>query len=520
MITDRKLAMREIKRANPDYNNIEPEFFQDRKFCLSAVRAHGEAYKHIAEEFKYDREIAEMAAEKLNLWGSLKASDFPKELMADKSFVKYAIAVSSHAVQDILYNASPELQDDKDICMSCVLKDKSAYFHVSDRLKEDKDICMAAATSWTYQSMPLSMREDVDVFAKAVPYDLFRDYDSSGKKMLSATPESVLNDPRAIIAMIKNNVHLIEDHLPEVMVNDKKNILDMMEAGFRSYNFAHRIPEEFKADKDFAIAAIKIESDFYRNLSDELKADIDVVKEATKQDPELFHYAPIVVFENRDLAIAAVTSDFSNYAKLTDELKADTEVAISAALNNTYAYDKFPEEIQRNEGVVLAALSSAYGQNPTLKDVMTELSLCADKDFMFKAIELNQDAIAFTDKSLRQDRDFMLSTVPHVDYADSFKSLYLGSEFTGKEDSWLNDKDFILKAIEKSPEILTRANVELRSDPEFIKECVAINPKCKNYRGMTARYEVPKETFLNYSRDKVKEEPEKKAPKRDTGMER
>lgn len=99
-------------------------------------------------------------------------------------------------------------------------------------------------------------------------------------------PEEFKKDYDIALAIAKNNGYFIQK--VDESIIDKKIVLEALKSNSNSVNF---IPESFLDDKDVALVIVSNDGHMLWKMSDELIDDIDVVREAVKNNPEAIKFA-------------------------------------------------------------------------------------------------------------------------------------------------------------------------------------------------------------------------------------
>lgn len=477
MITDRKAALREIKKANPKYKEIASEFWADKKFVLNAVSSKSDAYRYASEDLKLDKEVALQAVQKQSKdWRChLNYDELPMELRSDSTFIKEAINIDPLMIG----YASDSIKDNYDIAMQALRGNGWCYGSLSDRLQVDKEIVLVALSTNPniYSVLPEELRADKDIVLCVAPNCALRN-------LVKDIPSKVCEDKEILIGMAKKGVRGVECLIPEKFLSDSNVIIEFMKNGMNPYQFFNRVSEEVKNDKDFAKQAVRINASVYNYLSDKLRMNEDIALEAIKCDPHMINNIPFVLSETeRDLAMAIVEYD----GKLLEAPSMrgflnDYEVVLTAVLENGQVYNSIPEHLQQDETIMLASMSGSSYVNV----YQTFPEKFEDKEFMLKAISLNSDVLFYAPAALKMDREFMLAVQPHIASRGPCEGLGYFRE----------DKDFILEAVKSNPEIIKYIPEELRYNREFIQKAINNNPRVKIYCDREAG-KPSKDYFMN-----------------------
>jgi len=195
--------------------------------------------------------------------------------------------------------------------------------------------------------------------------------------------------------------------------------------------------------------ALKIIDDweFMTKISEELKADEEVVMAAVKNDGGALEHA-------------------------SDELKADREVVLAAVKNWGEALKNASDELKADREVVLVAVNNGGG---ALQYAADELK--ADKEVMMAAVQSEPRTLQFASDELKADTDIINAIIP-----DDIEGIYdehginrrhFGGFFEFVSDEFKSNRDLVLSIVKKDGRALEFASEELRKDREVVIEAAA-----------------------------------------------
>lgn len=499
--TDRKEALKEVRRAHPAYSSIAEEFWSDRKFVEAAIKAHGEAYKHASQELRMESAIISMAIEKMKDYRChLTFADFPDEVRDNVDWVRQAMKAESHAFSQ----ASDAIKDNKDFAFEVIKESGWNYGALSDRLKNDKDIALVAArTTYIYgRHIPEALKNDKDIILAATAGGRLSEEEAK------ALPEFVWSDKDLLIDMTANGTTRHINRISPELFSDRQFLEEMLISSkdhWDASDLMNRASGEIKADKDFALFAVGQHSSAYSYLPYDLQVDRDVARATLENDIEYIQYTKYVLESEIDKDLAMAIANKSTELFETNAMKncrADEDVALVAVLKDEKAYNALPEHLQKNEGIALATLSHSgrsFSSRPYSVEYVEKHApeLMENKEFMMEAVKINGLALNVYNKNnpLLQDREFMLSVQPYI--IDNYSC-----------QAFENDKEFILEAVKARPEAIQLATNSLRFDKEFINQAVANNEEVKKFC-------EPKMVRPDISYFKAKMEPKKEEVKKE-----
>lgn len=144
-------------------------------------------------------------------------------------------------------------------------------------------------------------------------------------------------------------------------------------------------------------------------VSDELKADKDVVLAAVEKDGISLEYASAQLKSDKDIVLAAVkTSEYAlEYASA--QLKADRDVIIAAVTHNPSAFKFVPndfKEDKNNKDIILDAVTKYGNTLMYLPEIWTK-----DEEIMLAAINQNRLTIHYASTELKNKKEIVLAAL-------------------------------------------------------------------------------------------------------------
>ena len=332
------------------------ELQNDKDMAMAALINSTEAFEYVSERLQSDKEFILHAIGQKDVdafdddLDSYISDNIPEKLKSEKDFVLQMVSVNGMALGCV----ADELKVDKEVVTLAVKNNGKAYAHFEweDETFYDKEIILAAASKGGTPSVIPIFTLDEEFFDKIFNYLPSIAYESrisaercveSGQTWKNKIGQSwadvkkpkrqITGDREFALRGVKKGLVLdvflcreagiVFDK--EIILYQLKNCLDKKEATLSIINHA---PEEFKADKEIALEAVKntryvLGKPF---LSDELiLSDKEIIIEGMKHSPDALYYA-------------------------TDNLKNDRELLLSALknkdkINDTYRFDEILDEL-------------------------------------------------------------------------------------------------------------------------------------------------------------------------------
>lgn len=281
-------------------------------------------------------------------------------------------------------------------------------------------------------------------------------------------------------------------------------------------------------NKDDLIKFLSRNGHDLKELPDEFRSDVDIVKAAISDCPSAFQYSTRTARNNKDLALFAVSQSGNNITFLSDEQRCDKDIVLAAVKENPHALmfaspflksdldivkaairgnvfaiqwadwkiksrrDIALECVKKN-GLVLQILSHVRKNH---QDKGSNFSLDTDKEIVMAALNQNPDSAKYVNKHLAKDKDvairILLTGIWELDVIPDFllsdrelvKAAVIGKptnlHFLPKDSPFLSDKEIVMLAVTRNGNSLFYASDSLKSDPFVVLAAVKESPNAYN----------------------------------------
>ena len=196
------------------------------------------------------------------------------------------------------------------------------------------------------------------------------------------------------------------------------------------------------------------------DLSDELRADRDVVAAAVRLDGHALQHASEDLRGDRSLVLQAVRENGLALSHAAKELCEDEEVVLTAVQQNGMALQFTSSRFKASKPVVLAALA----ENPQAARFVAR-ELLDDRDFVISATSFTRRIFEKASFRLKRDLNVVLEVVDHDPDCFLFAAWDLRC-----------DRRSVLAVVSTSGCAIAHASPELRQDPEIFAVAVANDP--------------------------------------------
>ncbi|CAB9526756.1 expressed unknown protein [Seminavis robusta] len=226
------------------------------------------------------------------------------------------------------------------------------------------------------------------------------------------------------------------------------------------------LPEAYRSDKDFVLAALKSESlpskaDFERTLPQSLRFDRDVVLAFCQRDDfsQLYYtrhlFVPDCLTGDKEVMMAYCSKIPRALQECSEELCNDRDVVMAAISLGGLELQYASRRLQEDKDLVIAACRKDGRALEFCPPGPTRTELTSDRDFMLSVLGKHGGAmLRLVPEPLKRDRLLLLEALAH------------GMRFRMVPDIYKNDKDFLLKALERSSKLYLEIGPLLK-DPDY-----------------------------------------------------
>jgi len=411
------------------HNNI----WNSREICLELLRFNRSSYSQIPEDFKKDRSFA-LEAVKLNCtvfefleikfrddeeiaYAAIRRKPFLLEFASDnlKNNKQLVIyALKKESHQALLSFASSQLQDDEQVVILAVSRDPSNFMYSSERLKKERSFVLRIV--------------------------------SKNGSCLAIAP-TFWDDEEIVLAALKNG---------------------------GSLEYAS---ERLQGEHSIVLEAVKINGENFRYVSDSLKNNLEIVREAVLSDPRLLdglrHHTVLIKLINcKDSMLKVIKKTAQRYImdRRTDWLR-DMAKMLRDDLVATIETLTDEQEIIRFGSCIC---------HRHLFEYLFPFEDLIDKKFIITAIITNPHLFfCFASDLFQKDKTFLLDLMMIT--PDNLYSYSYDDVDDGLKQLFRNNKEFFLDAIERDHHALCLADkgFDNKIDDSFLFEAIK-----RNYRSI------------------------------------
>lgn len=257
-------------------------------------------------------------------------------------------------------------------------------------------------------------------------------------------------------------MHCLVEKYPETIIYVKwlrNNKISAMSAIIQRGNLYEILSEDMKADPDIVKNAIETSSKVYSKLPESYKRNDEIIRKTLKKNGLMIIGMSDEIKDNEEYMTIAIQSRNGMWKHASDRLKQTSKIVISAALKG---YSRYHLQILRNMA----------------------LDLCCDRTFMISLIEYQYRAISFCHEDLINDKEFILQAakvnsevfkiINLDDFSDDFQhrcilANYSAIKYVGDDFKKRHIK--LQKNIAKEqPHLLVFLSEEIITDKKFIFE--------------------------------------------------
>jgi uncharacterized protein (TIGR02145 family) len=259
--------------------------------------------------------------------------------------------------------------------------------------------------------------------------------------------------------------------------------------------------EQYIDNEELLLYAIKYDAQYFKKSSQKQQQDIDFITEALKNNGMVMQYLQTDIKSNKEFASIAVQNNAEAYQFIDESLKNDFEIAKISVNENEWALDYLPLHFQINHEIALIALRKNRYNWYRLDE-----NLINDSIFLLEAVKINGSILKFVEIDLLNHHEIIFNAIkqlskvylvfelydflnykcPSIYEDESFILNVLNIEkicdsdifFEYIPERFLNDREFIFKAISINGAIIKFASKDLLNDADFMKIVIEKNDSC------------------------------------------
>jgi len=300
-----------------------------------------------------------------------------------------------------------------------------------------------------------------------------------------------MTNKREILEKIKNPPYIYDEELEHNRADfsflekidshlkkDKTFILEMINQCKESFNY---IDEDLKQDRNFITTLLDKNIYIFSYLDKKFLSDKSFVLPYIEIMPSLLDFVDITLLEDnkfityvlleygyglkyatkeqqsdKEIVLKAMAYDDWQIEYISKSLMKDKKLIIQLHIENSSTFYYADESLKKDKEFILEILDT----KPETKFLTThshywsilesmDSSFLKDKEIVLKALSQDSQCLDFVDETLKNNRDFILEVIR--------EGCYIEVEHRFNDDDYninldlLNDKSFILKAIEVAP---------------------------------------------------------------------
>jgi hypothetical protein len=432
--------------------DIDVSFFYSHHYFIEFIFNNYSDKLDEKDSYKHDKEII-LSLTKINGLGLFYASD---ELKKDKKLFHEALEKDFRA----LHFADDSFKKDRELLLNLLGPNEWAFLFAHQSLKKDRNFVLEAVKSnfMVLEFVDKCFQNDREIILASTWDDgLLEFFRESSFKYVS---NSLKRDRELVLEVITHdNVTPSRFKFIDISLrNDKKIVLQAVKHNGYSLKYASDL---LKSDEEIVLEAIKNNPFALKFACKSLKSNRKFALEAVKNNGGTLEYFGEDFKKDREIVIEAVKKFDRAFQYASDELKSDRKFVLEVVRNNGCALNFIDESLQKDKEIVVEAIKN---DGNTIYFVAE--SFQKDKEIIFQALKsgfrIDRDFYMNLDAILKNDKAIALATFQncHVRIPIDFPNHFL------------NDKQFILEAIEKLPRLIYYLNPEFKKDPEVVLQVV------------------------------------------------
>ena len=283
-------------------------------------------------------------------------------------------------------------------------------------------------------------------------------------------PNDILKNDKLFALMTLNshsmNYKLLSDSLkedPQIIKNA------VFSNGVPNYECLAYIPKKCKEDKKFIEFFINCNGKNIKFASPELKKDLELTHLALNNNIFAIEFIDQAYRDNEELMLKILNKNIICFEYISERLRYDKKI-IMKCLNqllinlNFNQILQFTSDTNRNDKEIVLPLISINGDD--LQYVSNELR--RDREIVFTAVKNCPSAYVYADELFFDDKEFLLLSLAGEHYDEENYIDFLENLSNTLQD----DKDIVLAAVKKCGTNIKFASERLRNDKDVVMEAL------------------------------------------------
>ena len=406
---------REIKTFNIlDY--LPDNLKNNKAFILQFLSYEdaGDVFMYFSDELKYDKDVV-LAA--VNSFG--KALQYVPEELKDRDVVLAAVKNNGMVLQYV----QNELNNDKEIALEAVKNDISAINYIGENLKGEDTSIFAYGIRERSKDCGCYIGKDYfwkrDFAGKRIDRETVERFKNNKEIVTAFIINTIVqypsdDEPIPLYWYGSKEICTDKDFILETM----QYIIEHREELANRQNEAYRKkhPEEVsKTKKELSKQQIKYFADialtrFCKGINKSFNKDKDIVYLLAENSSYAVDFADKDTFSNDlDFAMRAVKFNGTSLSELSDEIKDNESIVREAIKTPSLFYSPLhyaSERLRDNEDIVMEAIKI---NGRSLDDASERLR--DNENFVMKAVKINPDSYEYASKRLKNNFPILLETI-------------------------------------------------------------------------------------------------------------
>ena len=222
-----------------------------------------------------------------------------------------------------------------------------------------------------------------------------------------------------------------------------------------SSNVAHfvQVKKPDLNNREHIITLLKKDGLYFKELDEKYRADKELIAIAIENNEEALKYIADALKNDRDYVLSMVKNNGRLLEYVSKAYKKDKEMVLAAINNVAYALDYAHSSLRKDKAVAMFAIK----KTPSALEYVDE-SLQADEELLLHVIEHDVRSFKYAPESVIDNENVILALVKK-------EPQYLDAEPLHR---YKNDKSFVLKVLEETPEAFNYLSKKMQKDVDII----------------------------------------------------
>ena len=226
-------------------------------------------------------------------------------------------------------------------------------------------------------------------------------------------PERLRDDEQVVREAVRKYGGSLE-HASARLRDDKGFVLELVRG--RSDSLLEHTSERLRDDQEIVLGAVRNDAGSLKHASERLRDDRVIVLAAVGADAGSFKYVSDRLRDDKGIVLAAVGADAGSFKYVSDRLRDDKVVVMKVVKTEGRMLEYASAHLRDDKEVVEAALGLCTSRSCHCAWLHASERLRKDREFVMKVIHISGEMLPYMSPRLRVDRAFVMEALQTTDW--------------------------------------------------------------------------------------------------------